>query len=333
MTLSATASFPRLLGDIGGTNARFAIQPAEAASPEHCVALPCADFSGPQQAIEHYLKKYALPAPRWLAFGIATALDGDRVAMTNNHWDFSLAALQAGLHLDHVRALNDFTALALSLPALRGSDLQAIGGGAARANAPLALLGAGTGLGVSGLFHTSDGYLPIEGEGGHVSLAARTSREAQLIERIAPQFAETSLGHVSAERALSGPGLEALYQAVAPEHVGVPQHRAAAEISALGVADQCPACREALDVFCALLGTVAGDLALTLGARGGVYIGGGIVPRLGAWFASSPFRARFEDKGRFGSYLRSVPTQVIHAPFPAILGAALALEQDARRLA
>ena len=333
MTLSATASFPRLLGDIGGTNARFAFQRSAGCAPEHCVALPCADFAGPEQAIGAYLDHFDLPAPRWLAFGIATALDGDHVAMTNNHWAFSIAALQASLALDHLRVLNDFTALALSLPALPASELQQVGGGAARAGAPRALLGAGTGLGVSGLFETPKGHAAIEGEGGHVTLAARTDREATLLARLAPLFASSSLGHVSAERALSGPGLEALYQVVAIEHATAPATRPAAEISALGVADACPASRESLDVFCALLGTVAADLALTLGARGGVYIGGGIVPRLGDYFAQSPFRARFEDKGRFSAYLRAIPCHVIHSPFPAIFGAAMALQQDAQRLA
>ncbi len=332
MTRSFPDSFPRLLADIGGTNARFAWQATAGDRPAKATSLPCADYPGPAEAIRAYLAQHHLPAPRWLAMGVATALRGDRVTMTNNHWDFSVADLQKALGLTHVRLLNDFTALALALPDLDATECLQVGGGTGLAGAPLALLGAGTGLGVSGLFTAPDGSLvAIEGEGGHATLAARTPREAQVIERVAPQFADESLHHVSAERVLSGPGLEAVYRAVVAEHAGVPADRPAADITARSVDGDCPACVESLALFCAFVGTVAGDLALTLGARGGVYIGGGIVPRLGQAFGDSGFRARFEDRGRFSSYLRDIPVWVIHTPYPAILGAARALQQDAAR--
>ena len=163
--------------------------------------------------------------------------------------------------------------------------------------------------------------MPLQGEGGHVSLPASTPREAQVAAWLAARH-----GHVSAERVLSGPGLLALYTALCALD-GVPAETLSAEaVSARGRDGTCPHCVEALSMFCALLGTVAGDLALTLGARGGIYIGGGIVPQLGEFFARSPFRARFEAKGRFQPYLARIPTWVIRSPHVALIGASAALD-------
>jgi glucokinase len=322
MSPPLVGSYPRLVGDIGGTNARFATIAHPGGGLEAVQSLPCADFGGPREAIEHYLAHSGQARPRWCAFGIANPVDGDAVRMTNHHWAFSIRALQAELGLERLVVLNDFTALALALPALEPGDMFQVGGGSAVPHRAIGLLGAGTGLGISGLVPCGDAYAPIEGEGGHVTLAASDAQEAALIAWLAARYP-----HVSAERALSGPGLANLYAAHAALAGQAAEPLEASDISARGLAGTCPLCTAALRSFCALLGTVAADLALTLGARGGIYIGGGIVPKLGDFFARSPFRARFEHKGRFGDYLARIPTYVIRGPYAALLGAARALER------
>jgi len=324
--------FPRLLGDVGGTNARWAWQPQAGAPIERVRSLPCAAFDAIDACIAQYLKIEGLPAPRCAAFGIATPITGDAVQMTNHPWRFSIAALQAKLGVERLLVLNDFEALAQAVPALAGDALRAVGGGsggglAGRGN--LAVIGPGTGLGVAGLVADGrGGWTTVVGEGGHVTLAASSAREASLLAILRERF-----GHASAERALSGPGLVNLYAAICMLEGEAARTLDPADVitQALAHGDaRCDQCAEALSTFAALLGSVAGNLALTLGARGGVYIGGGIVPRLGAQFDALPFRARFEAKGRFKSYLEPIPTWVITASAPALLGAARALDRAAR---
>ena len=318
----ASQNFPRLVGDIGGTNIRLAVITAAGEAPAQIRSFACSSFPGLDATIRHYLACEGLQLPPVAAFGIATPLAGDAVRMTNHAWAFSIEALRLALGLERLVFINDFTALALALPRLGGTDLEQIGGGTPQPNAPLALLGAGTGLGVSGLIPCGAGWQPLAGEGGHVSLAAGNAREAAIIAVLAARF-----GHVSAERALSGPGIAALHDAIRQLEGAPPCQLDSREISARALAGSCPYCSEALDVFCALLGSVAADLALTLGARGGVYVGGGIVPALGAYFERSGFRARFDAKGRFSAYLTGIPTYVIGAPYAALSGADEALDR------
>lgn len=317
-------TFPRLVGDIGGTNARFALITAPGGQPEAIRTLPCADFDGPAAAMEHYLAGTTTPRPRWCAFGIANPVDGDTIRMTNHDWAFSVRELRATLRLDHLEVVNDFTALALALPVLGPEDLMKVGGGSAAGGRAIGLLGAGTGLGISGLVPCGGDYVPLEGEGGHVTLAASNPQEAELIAWLAARYP-----HVSAERVLSGPGLVALYQAHAALAGRLPEPYDPADVTRLALAGSDALCVVTLASFCAFLGTVAADLALTLGARGGIYIGGGIVPRLGEAFARSPFRQRFEDKGRFSRYLSEIPTYVIQAAYPGLIGSARVLERRA----
>ncbi|HET7868399.1 MAG TPA: glucokinase [Burkholderiaceae bacterium] len=320
-------TYPRLLGDIGGTNARFALQAHPGAEPSQVATLACAQFPGLEDAIEHYLQQQvgtAAERPHWAAIGIANPVVGDHVRMTNHHWAFSIEALRQRFGWDRFTVINDFTALALSLPALAPADLQQVGGAHAVAGAAVGLIGPGTGLGVSGLLWPAEGGhpVPINGEGGHVTLAPCDDVESAVLAVLRRRF-----GHVSAERAVSGPGLVNVYQALC-EIGGV----ATLDLDASGVSSRALAgsdvtCRQALDMFCSFLGNLAGNLAVTLGARGGVYIGGGIVPRLGGAFAASPFRQRFEAKGRFQAYLEPIPVFVIQASVsPALLGAARALQ-------
>jgi glucokinase len=314
----------RVLGDVGGTNARFAWQDGDGAPLRDIATIPTADHPSIAAALAHYLHGLERAAPPWCAIGIANPITGDRVQMTNSHWSFSIDAVRRELGFERLVVINDFTALALALPDLAPGDLRQLGGGAPVADAPLALVGPGTGLGVSGLVPSGEAgrWVALQGEGGHVTLAATSAREAAVLQVLRDRF-----GHASAERAVSGQGLEALHAALcALDGVANPAPLPAAEISRHALAASDPRCVEALDLFCAFLGNVAGNLALTLGARGGVYIGGGIVPRLGDAFTRSRFRACFEDKGRFRAYLAAIPVYVIHAEVsPALLGAARAL--------
>ena len=322
--LAHAAPYPRWLGDIGGTNARFGWQASESAAISHVQVLPCAEHSSLLDAAQSYLREQGLDAPPCAAFGIANPVTGDQVSMTNHHWKFSVSALRESLGLARFLLLNDFTALALSLPQLPEAHRRAVGGGQAAPDAAIGLIGAGTGLGVSGLLPLGhqNKWIPIAGEGGHVSLSASTALEFAAIGQLQKRY-----GHVSAERVISGAGLVDLYHALCDLKDGQGREiTTPADVMARAQDVPLSTAHQALDMFCGFLGSVAGDLALTLGARGGIYIGGGIVPRMGQRFEASPFRARFEDKGRFKAYLQAIPTWVIHSPVsPALQGASQAL--------
>ena len=315
----------RLLADIGGTNIRLAWQDQPDGPLHDTRVLPCAQFPTVDAAIAAYLAEVNIATPREAAFGIANPVTGDEVRMTNHSWCFSQSALKASLGLQRLVVINDFTALALALPLLTPDLLRPVGGGEAVPGAAIALLGPGTGLGVSGLVFPpgSSNGVPLSGEGGHVSLAAQTQREFDVLAVLQQRH-----GHASAERAVSGAGLVDLYHAL--QHLGAHGGEAvdsAAQVTGRALQAGDPLALEALELFCGFLGSVAGNLALTLGARGGVFIGGGIVPRLGAWFAQSPFRARFDAKGRFQPYLAGIPCWVIDpAAQPALLGVSRALD-------
>ena len=315
-----STELPALIADIGGTNARFAL-----ATPDGCIqserVLSGADYPDLVQAAAAYLRGIAGPRPRRAAVAVATPVTGDWIQFTNSHWSFSRKAAEQALGLERLLILNDFTALALALPLLDPDERQAVGGGTAVEEAPIGLLGPGTGLGVSGLVWSGNHWLPLQTEGGHVTFSATDEREWAVNRILQRRF-----GHVSPERLLSGPGLINLYAALA-ELEGWPANELVpADITGRALAGTCRHCVEVVEMFCGMLGTAAGNLAITLGARGGVYIGGGIVPRLGEFFARSAFRARFEAKGRFSGYLAAVPTWVITAANPALRGAAAALD-------
>jgi glucokinase len=309
-----------LVADIGATNARFGLVSPKGAIL-HTRTLAVANHASIADAITAYLGEHGtLPIPRQAALAIASAITGDRVAMTNHPWSFSISALRAQLGLARLEVINDFTALAMALPHLSPEDRHPVGGGIAVAGTPIGVLGPGSGLGVSGLIPSGQGWIPLSGEGGHATMAPATDREGAVLHRMRQHF-----DHVSAERVLSGPGLVNLYNALATLDGQPSRGYTAAQVTdpEIGAAD--PRCAEATALFCAMLGTMAGNLALTLGAHGGIYIGGGIVPRLGQRFAQSSFRARFEAKGRFSEYLAAIPTWVVTHPLPAFLGCAAIL--------
>ena len=325
---------PRLVADIGGSNARFGwLEPGEC-RPAHVATLAVAQHTGLVATMAAYLDGVRATlganyrAPHSAALAVATAVSGDIVDFTNSAWSFSQQTLLSAFSLDTLVVLNDFEALALALPHLTPSQLRAHGDLPSGVGT-LAVIGPGTGLGVAGVLATAQGHaIAIPGEGGHATLAAANDYEAELLAIVRRDFE-----HVSAERLLSGIGLPVLHGAVRQTMTaaaGAAQPLLdAQQIIADGLLGDA-VCRRTLDVFCALLGSFAGNVALTLGARGGVYIGGGIVPRLGEVFFSSDFRARFEDKGRLRPYLQAIPTAVITDTLVALTGAAAALEQPRR---
>jgi glucokinase len=311
-----------LIADIGATNTRLAlVEPGGAITRIRAFATD--DFASLSDAIEAYLAAEALPArPARAVLAVAAPVSGDTVTLTNHPWTFSAEAMRRHFGFTALRVINDFVANALAVPHLTDADRARIGGGAPVSGAPVGVIGPGSGLGVSALIPNNGAMTSLQGEGGHVTMAAADDREAAVLELMRRRF-----DHVSAERLLSGPGLVNLYNALC-ELSGEPAAPlTAAQITNAGIEDEYPRAREATAMFCAMLGTIAGNLALTVGALGGIYIAGGIVPKLGASFAQSHFRARFEAKGRFGGYLAAIPTYVITHPEPALLGAAKLVEQ------
>ncbi|MDE2427860.1 MAG: glucokinase [Burkholderiales bacterium] len=315
-------TYPKLLADIGGTNARFALETA--ASQLHAVqVLACADYPTLSDAIRSYLASTEVAeclstgaAPiRQAGIAIANPVTGDVVQMTNHHWSFSISGVRDEFGFQSLRVVNDFTALAMSLPFLSEKQKFQVGGGAALDKAALGLLGAGTGLGVSGLLPCGDSWIALDSEGGHATFAPSNECEMDIL-----RFAWREFPHVSAERFLSGAGLNLIYRALAARQGQTADALEAPEILKRGMAQECALCMEVLERFCDMLGTAASSLAVTLGARGGIYIGGGIVPRLGDYLRQSGFRRRFESKGRFSAYLSQVPVYVITEAYPAFIG-------------
>ncbi len=318
------AGLPWLVADIGGTNARFGWVEDASLEVRHIQRLPVAAHETPAHAAQAYLAAQGLPAPRRAAFAVATAVDGDEVDFTNSHWRFSRSALAKSLGLEALLVLNDFEALALSLPRLGAPQLRA-SGPLPVPRGTLAVIGPGTGLGVGGVVQTAHGWVALPGEGGHATLAPGDELESRLIDAVRREHA-----HVSAERLLSGIGLPVLHAGLAQVLGRAADPLAAEAVVERGLAGSDEIASQAIDVFCSLLGSFAGNVALTLGARGGVYIGGGIVPRLGERFFASRFRERFEAKGRFRGYLEAIPTAVITDTLAALSGAAAAIDQIGR---
>jgi glucokinase len=295
-----------LLGDIGATNARFAL-----ASKDKLGEVRSFEVGQYPQFMD--LKEVSSPITH-AVIAVAGPVVEQCAKLTNQAWTIDADELESTFGL-RARIINDFQAVALSLPLLRSEDLVGIGGSKIEEGTPKAVLGPGTGLGVACLANSSRDPVIITSEGGHATLAGTCEREDRIIQYLRGKF-----GHASAERAISGGGLENLYQAIAAVDgltVGSPS---AAEITNHALTRDCEIAYEALHTFCAFLGSFAGNVALTFGARGGVYIAGGISPRILKFLARSEFRGRFESKGRFRSYLESVPSYVIVHPAAAFLG-------------
>ena len=303
-----------LLADIGGTNARFAVLAGGTVGMVTHMAV--SDYGSFREALSVYLG--GLPETGGIRGAILAAsgvVQNGRCALTNNSWVIDAAELRAIYGFSTVRLINDFEAVAWSLPVLSGDQLRQVGGGKRLVGAPLAALGPGTGLGMAVSIPCAAGHLVLSSEGGHSTMAGSSSREDAVIAWLRQRF-----GHVSAEHVLSGKGLENLHEALAAlDNVTLPKC-AAAEITRAGIEGTCPTSRAAVDMFCAMLGTVAGNLALTLGARGGIFIGGGILRHMPEYLVRSQFRARFEEKGRLSQYLQPIPAYLILDEDAAFVG-------------
>lgn len=304
-----------LLADVGGTNTRVALK-RPGASTAHIEAFRNRDFPDLQTLLQRYLDSVAASGTvTGGALAIASPVEGDRISLTNINWTFSTDALRRELGLHSLRIFNDFTAIALALPALSSAQRHQIGPGTPQPNEALAVLGPGTGLGVSGLVPCGNAWAPLASEGGHMTLAPATEEESRLFDLLRP-----GLKHVSAEKLLSGPGLIQLYLGLG-ELRGEPVEDIAAETITDAARDGSnPLAADAMAMFFALLGGFAGDVALTLGARGGVFLAGGILPKLSEPLKQSAFRERFAAKGRFSDYLDAIPTYVITDPYPGLTG-------------
>jgi glucokinase len=280
----------------------------------------CEDYETFGDAIAAYLDTGDGGRPSRAVLAVAATTTDDQITLTNHPWTFAVADLKARFGLDRLVVINDSYANALAVPRLSGDDVRKVGGGEPVAGMPMGIIGPGSGLGVSAVVPQGDAFTAIAGEGGHVTMAAADDEESAVLGLMRERY-----DHVSAERVLSGPGLVNLYNALC-KLAGKPAAALiAAQISDPQTAAEDACARKATAMFCAMLGTVAGNLALTLGARGGIYIAGGIVPRLGEAFARSQFRSRFEDKGRLRAYLAAIPTFVVMRPDAALLGAATLL--------
>lgn len=321
MTASRPDPATALVADIGATNARFAL--IGDGPPARIEVLRCAEHPTLSDAIRAYLARIDTRMPPRAAIAVASPITGDTITLTNHAWTFSISEMKEALDLERIEAVNDFTAQALAVPRLTEADVRKVGGGEPLPGSAIGVIGPGTGLGVSGLVPTPDRWVPLAAEGGHVTMAAVTEREDEVLRHLRRRFS-----HVSAERVLSGMGLSNLYETLATldgEDVRALDPKGVTEAAAAGHDAHAV---EAVELFCAMLGTVAGNLALTLGSFGGIYIAGGIVPKLGDRFYRSAFRERFVAKGRFRSYLESIPTWVVTHPYPAFLGLKAVLDQD-----
>jgi glucokinase len=311
MTASAEIA---LLGDVGATNARFALMIEGMLGPVQWIEV--ARYPNFDDAIETFLGAQLSATPVANALlAVAGPIEGNRCSFTNCSWTIDGQEMRKRFGFQTVRLINDFEATALSLPYLRKQDVRSFGGGRAVSGAPMVVIGPGSGLGVAGLVGDGARRTVVASEGGHATFPATSVREDAILDHLRKRF-----GHVSAERVLSGPGIENLYHAIAAlDQTAVPS-RDAAEITNAALQGTCPTSRAALDIFCGMLGSFAGNVALTYGARGGVYIAGGIAPRILDYLAGSEFRRRFEQKGRLHYYLEAIPTEVIVHPAATFLG-------------
>ena len=311
-----------LVADVGGTNIRLALATADGLAELRC--FRCADFISLEAVIRHYLESVA-KTPDYGCIAIAGPISGDRFQMTNLGWSSSIRSLESSLGLARLWVINDYTAIAMSLPSLGGDQLLTLRRGEANGQAPMMVCGPGTGLGAAQLVPVKGRYHPVSGEGGHVDFAPVTPRQQQLHQVLARRF-----GHVSVEQLLSGPGLENIYQAlvVLTPDASVATTLPASEITDGFIEQKCTLCIEAVNLFCQVLAQAMANMALTTGALGGMYIAGGIMPRLVNYLDIARFGEDFINKGRFRQYLAAIPVYLVTEPQPGLIGAAAYLRQE-----
>ncbi|MFB9868317.1 glucokinase [Vreelandella sulfidaeris] len=318
-------SLPALIGDIGGTNARLALVYPGEVTPHDIINLPCADYPGVVEAVQDYLNRVGAVgqnAPQEACLAFACPVHAERVKMTNNHWDFLKSDVQQALNLSLFKVINDFTAQALGVPHVAAKDLVEVQPGTSQAHATRLIIGPGTGLGVAGVFPGQHAWIPLPTEGGHVTFAPTDDTERAIVDIFKQHHAR-----VSVERVLCGQGLLELYQAHCRLAGIAPQLNHPADVTdAAKQGDELAIA--ALLRFLKILGDVCGDATLTMGARGGVYLCGGIVPRLLDWLPNSELCSAFTNKGRMNIYNADIPIWVVTAPWTGLLGAAEALHNE-----
>jgi glucokinase len=311
-----------LVADIGGTNARLAIASGSDFSLTQEHTFQCAEFDSLADIVRAWQDAANCPMPQQACFAIAGPISGSShsgsVKMTNLNWEFSVHQLKQELDLSELHAINDFAAMANAAVVLGDDDLFSLKSGSACIDAPLAIIGPGTGFGAAALVPNKHQWITMPGEGGHAAFAPTTELERELLTLLSQKYQ-----HVSVETLLCGRGLVDIYQALCQlQNHALPQNYSPSDITEQGLHDRDNLCVQTLDVFCGILGSTAADIALTYGARGGVFIGGGIVPRLRGFIESSNFCAHFINKGVMSDYAKSIPVQVMIAEQPALVGAA-----------
>lgn len=311
-----------LVADVGGTNIRLAIANLDDYSMASIRTYKCADFENLDNAISQYFSEVDVSV-EYACIDVATAIVGDQVSLTNNHWSFSQKAVKAQFQFKELIIINDFTAIAMSVPHIRDDKKVQIGGAEAQPNKPIAIYGAGTGLGVANLVHTGDKWLPLPGEGGHVDFAPIDEDEIAILKELQKKYPR-----VSAEQLLSGLGLVQIYQSLQASSDQPVSDVDPVYVSSNAIDGTDPLAVKSLDIFCRLLGSFGGNLALTLVTFGGVYIAGGIVPRFIDYVKNSDFRRRFDAKGRFSSLVESIPVYIVTEEQPGLIGCAAYLKQE-----
>lgn len=313
-----------LVADIGGTNSRFAMCETGNVSLLEPRKYPNREFPTLDAAITHYLSDVK-STPSQACLAIAGPAHGDAIRLTNINWSFSVSDYQQKFQWSKLLLTNDFTALAMSIPELKEADVKKIGQGNAIKQMPISVVGPGTGLGVSGLIWNGTHYLAIQGEGGNAGFAPATDLEIELLTR-----ARKDLSFVRSEDFISGNGLSYLHKLLLEINGKAACEVKAKDITWRAKTSDCDECRQTIDVFCGMLGNLAGNQALQLGAMGGVYIGGGVAPQLEELFVQSPFRERFEARGKFSDYVKNIPTYLLLSHSRnALIGAAALLQQAA----
>ncbi len=314
--------FPYIVADVGGTNVCFGLVSGKnKATGNYEIgelwSQETSAFDGFESCLDAYLATLNGLRPANACVAIAGPITIDHVQMTNRDWNFSISGLRRRFALERLEVLNDFGALAYSTLFVGARDLTVIHAGTPVIDALRAIIGPGTGLGIAALVPTAVGWLPVPGEGGHMAFAPSKGKAAEILGII-----HQDMEHVCVESLLSGPGLERLHQALAVVEGREAEPFSPEQITAHAVAGTDSACRETLDLFCHLLGRTAGDIALLYGATGGVFLGGGILPRIVNILQESTFMDGFQSKGAMSDYLADVPVYLMTGRHPALLGAA-----------
>ena len=318
-----------LIADIGGTNARFALASVEQPYFVQAQTLQCAEFENVEQAIDTYLNSHQLKKLDGICFAVAGPIVNQNVKFTNNHWHINSADLKKRYAQKSVHLLNDFESIAFSLPRMRPNDLIEIGGRWKMiddTDFTVGVAGPGTGLGITGLCQRSGKIFPLITEGGHSGFAPEGKLQIQVLE-----FLHNKLGRVSNERLLSGPGLMNIHEALCEIHGRENPGLSTSDIAIAGTQGNGDICQQSVDLFFEVLGQVAGDLALTMGAYNGIFIAGGITQRYPEYLVKSKFRESFENKGRHSGLMKNIPSWLIKRRNPGLMGASHYMHLNASR--